>query len=353
MLATAVVVIAGTGVSQQRLLFPLTNRVSGYVGDISYSLYLWHFPVIILGTAVFGDEPLVLAALLGTAVLLAVYSFHLVEDPIRRSGWLTRRPRRRHHRHRRSFVPVLSRGYKWGSVSLLALVVLGLVATAAFRSSTTSTAAAPAPAVSLSAAPGQPQVDPAVAGLQTQIVAALQQTRWPKLNPTLDQAMDQTKVFDDVRLCGSSKRDADRCVWGDPSAGHTLVTVGNSLGVVYSRTLRTALGNDDDWRMVPDGMYGCPFGDPAVQPIAEDRSGGCAAVPGVDRHHQPAEARRRGPLRGPLGGGRGVVPGEGHRAGPLRRPARSAGRQGRRRVLHPDQQAERLRQRRRRRLGPA
>jgi peptidoglycan/LPS O-acetylase OafA/YrhL len=274
-LATVVVLVAGTGVSQQRLLFPLTNRVSGYLGDISYSLYLWHFPVIILGKAVFGDGPLVLAALLGTAVLLAVYSFHLVEDPIRRSGWLTRQPRRRHRRRRRSSLPTLSRGYKWGSVSLLALVVLGLVATAAFRTSTTSSAAAPAPAVSIPAAPGQPKTDPAVAALQTQIVAALQQTRWPKLDPTLDEAMDETKVFDDVRLCGSSKRDADRCVWGDPSAGHTLVTVGNSLGVVYSRTLRTALGNDD-WRLVPDGMYGCPFGDPAVQPIAEDRSGGCA-----------------------------------------------------------------------------
>lgn len=42
-LATALVVAAGTGVRQQRLA-PLTNPVSQYLGDISYSLYLWHFP---------------------------------------------------------------------------------------------------------------------------------------------------------------------------------------------------------------------------------------------------------------------------------------------------------------------
>ena len=288
--ATALVVLAGTGVPQQRLLAPLTNRVSGYLGDISYSLYLWHFPVIVLGKALFGDSPAVLVGLLAATLLLAVYSFHLLEDPVRRSGWLTRRRSpKRHRRRRRHGVPVLSRAYKWGSVSLLALVVLGLVATAAFRSSTTTTAAGPAPVVptTSAAAPSQ-QVAPGLTALQTEITAALGQNRWPKLTPTLDDAMDETKVFDDVRLCGSSKRDADRCVWGDPAAKHTVVSVGNSLSVVYSRTLRTALGDDDGWRLVPFGMYGCPFGDPAVQPIAEDRSGGCAdrvqqTVDGINR----------------------------------------------------------------------
>jgi len=46
-ISTAVVIAAGTGAAP-RFLLPVTNPVVGFVGDISYSLYLWHFPVIIL-----------------------------------------------------------------------------------------------------------------------------------------------------------------------------------------------------------------------------------------------------------------------------------------------------------------
>ena len=38
---------AGAGLTSRSLL-PLTNPVSQYVGKISYSLYLWHFPVVVL-----------------------------------------------------------------------------------------------------------------------------------------------------------------------------------------------------------------------------------------------------------------------------------------------------------------
>ena len=43
MFSTALVIAAGTG-GQQRFLFPLTNPVSGYLGNVSYSLYLWRSP---------------------------------------------------------------------------------------------------------------------------------------------------------------------------------------------------------------------------------------------------------------------------------------------------------------------
>ena len=104
----------------------------------------------------------------------------------------------------------------------------------------------------------------------------------------MEQAIGQTTAYDDVRRCGSRDRDDAACVWGDPAATRTMVTVGNSLSVVYSRTLRTVVGDRSGWRVVPYGMYACPFGDPAVQPITTDRSTGCA-----DRVEQAVAAINR------------------------------------------------------------
>ena len=56
-----------------------------YVGDISYSLYLWHWPVLIMGVFLIGHQPnsrqtVGLIAIIG---VLSVLAYHLVENPIR------------------------------------------------------------------------------------------------------------------------------------------------------------------------------------------------------------------------------------------------------------------------------
>lgn len=90
--SAAAVIAAGIGTDGQgyRLsMFPLTNRVATYVGDISYSLYLWHFPIIVLALAVLpagSKKYLIGCALL--SVVLAVATYHFIETPIRRSTWL-------------------------------------------------------------------------------------------------------------------------------------------------------------------------------------------------------------------------------------------------------------------------
>lgn len=74
----------------QRLLSvrPLT-----YVGDISYSLYLWHWPFMVIPALALERE---LSGLERTGLVLAaglasVASYHLVEDPVRRARGLARR----------------------------------------------------------------------------------------------------------------------------------------------------------------------------------------------------------------------------------------------------------------------
>ncbi|MBT2568969.1 acyltransferase [Arthrobacter sp. ISL-85] len=82
--AAALLILAGTG-QERSPLWLLTNPVASYLGDISYSLYLWHFPVAILLLSIYprgSAEYYVVGTL---AILIAsILSFHLVENPARK-----------------------------------------------------------------------------------------------------------------------------------------------------------------------------------------------------------------------------------------------------------------------------
>ncbi len=63
------------------------------IGDWSYSIYLWHWPLVVLYPYLFGDAPSLLGglALLAASLLLAAVTKWLVEDPVRHATWLSRR----------------------------------------------------------------------------------------------------------------------------------------------------------------------------------------------------------------------------------------------------------------------
>lgn len=85
--SVALVIAAGTG-AEVRGLWPLTNPVSRYIGDISFSLYLWHWPVIVLLVAVVPSEgPLYVLLALVLSFGLSSAGYHLVENPLRRVRW--------------------------------------------------------------------------------------------------------------------------------------------------------------------------------------------------------------------------------------------------------------------------
>ena len=69
----------------------LSTRPLVYLGDISYSLYLLHWPFLVIAKQKFGDEDriVLIAVLLSIFLSIAVYQF--VENPFRRKSWEKRK----------------------------------------------------------------------------------------------------------------------------------------------------------------------------------------------------------------------------------------------------------------------
>jgi peptidoglycan/LPS O-acetylase OafA/YrhL len=73
----------------------LRVRPAQFLGDISYSVYLWHWPLLVFAPFVFANPGLTETriAVPVLTILLAWVTKVLVEDPVRRSAWLSAQPR--------------------------------------------------------------------------------------------------------------------------------------------------------------------------------------------------------------------------------------------------------------------
>ncbi len=97
-LGTALVIMAGHRGDRQWHTVVTGSRPVQLVGDVSYSLYLWHWPLILLAPFVLGDLlpagrltlPYQLG-ILGVSLLAAIASKYLVEDTVRTWQPLARR----------------------------------------------------------------------------------------------------------------------------------------------------------------------------------------------------------------------------------------------------------------------
>jgi peptidoglycan/LPS O-acetylase OafA/YrhL len=87
----AVVALTGAGLA---VLAPgslayrlLTCPPARYLGVLSYSLYLWHWPILVLSRFTVGEHWFTVPVLAGLILLTAHLSYHLVEQPLRAASW--------------------------------------------------------------------------------------------------------------------------------------------------------------------------------------------------------------------------------------------------------------------------
>lgn len=269
----AVLVIAGGTGHTTRSMLLLTNPVSQYLGRISYSLYLWHFPAIILLRVFFPDSGTVYAlAVLSVTTVLSVLSFHLVEDPIRRSGLLGRAGAPQAGRQHMSgwapprWKPVALAGQGVFTAVLAVVLLLNPAGPGANSSSGTALAAAtgtPTPTATAdagadsdagAAAKPEPAADVAAA-----VSAALAAGEFPEFSPPVE-SLGTSAWIDEVNSDGCAEiaaRNFDGCAQGPPSAVKTVAVLGDSYAIAWLPGIRAA-AEGANYRVVPLTKGQCP-----------------------------------------------------------------------------------------------
>ncbi|WP_171046694.1 acyltransferase family protein [Pseudarthrobacter sp. NamE5] len=271
--ATALVIAAGTGGSGSHTPQLLSAWPMQYVGKISYSLYLWHFPTIIISQSIFPQPQRTLVVLVQLVVMvtLSVASFHLVEDPIRKSRWLEDGSPRKTV----GGAAPKSRSLGWPKIVLVgvgpavvALVVSTVVAGVSARLE-----------ADIQTAPLD--VDPAARA--SQIKSSLGYEEWPTLAPAVDNLGPDAWVPEWVldRCHDVWEEDVARCSYGDPEASKTAVLVGDSIAISYMPGIRAAL-EGDGWKITSLTLQQCPAVD---VPVLKDRSSGGGEYIECERHH--------------------------------------------------------------------
>ncbi|OBB61632.1 MULTISPECIES: acyltransferase family protein [Mycolicibacterium] len=252
---TALVIVAGCATPNLGVGRLLSKPLPRAIGRVSYSWYLWHWPVLILAPAMFGTD-LGLASRLAMIVIslgLAILTLHLVENPARFAAAL-----------RGSAVRSLAVGGVATAAAVCAAIVLlvirpvptgdGPAATpVALTAPAPRDTAGPAPEVAPSAPTPRQQVQAAVAA------SAEMRSVPADLAPSLGN-VTKPEVF--VNGCVLSWRDVDQpeCVSGDAESAVRVALVGDSHAAMWQPALET-VAEQNHWRLETMSKVTCPLMD--------------------------------------------------------------------------------------------
>jgi peptidoglycan/LPS O-acetylase OafA/YrhL len=230
-LATAAVLGAGPAAGAAGPVALLGTRPMVWIGGLSYSLYLWHWPFLVVAAVRWrGLSPLETAAVLAVATACAWLAYRLVEDPVRHAPAMARRA--------------------WFALSIGAgLSVVGLavgVLVAWVGGATTGETRRPLGAAVLA---DPPRDDPAG--------QPVDRVDWFVPDP-LDAPQDTPR--DGCQTVAGEATEPMTCTFGDPRGRTTVALVGDSKAMQWAPAL-DIIGRRQAWRIVTYVKSACAFTD--------------------------------------------------------------------------------------------
>lgn len=260
---SALVIAAGVGGEPAYQPF-LRNPVSTYLGNISYSLYLVHWPVIILlSDLMVYPTKAFHAAAIALTLGLAIASYHFIENPLRRFDLASMRQAKRALARGRIAVRQPTQFASIGSCALLALALVAYIQRPYARP-------AVVPDVSVAASheiSTGPAALPLASALRTELLASLRATEWPQFDPPVEAAVKAAVAPPEVHSCAGARPDGpDVCTWGSPAAQVRAVVLGDSVALGYLGPLRNmALNSHGYFQVHSEAAYACYYMDQPVE----------------------------------------------------------------------------------------
>ena len=252
-LGTAGLLLAGPrGVRPTTASRLLGVRPAVWIGGLSYSLYLWHWPLLVAARGIWGDDLSVRLTLLVVAlsVIPAWLSYRYVEAPIRYSRQLA------------------TSRQALGLAGMLTVtgVAVGAALIASFASITTI------PVATKEQAPGAEVADhDSKDAVDWSTIDKVDVLRAPPTDPDLPDPIygDPACVVD-----GSESR-YETCEFGDKRSEHTVVLVGDSKAMQWFTPIER-IAERAGWRLVVIGKNGCEFADIVrIPPSTGQRNESC------------------------------------------------------------------------------
>ena len=243
----ALVIGAGLGREQHRLGAGrvLSLAPFRYVGDRSYALYLWHWPILIIAVQYAGHELSTGArlVLMAGAFLLSILSYAAFENPIRRMR-----------------LPVPVGALLWPAsaavVLLVAWLTLGSIDETAARIDAAAAAVRPAALVDPAAPTGGQSAKPLPA-----VVAAADAARRgapipSPLTPSVAHLRGDFYSFPEGCAARPGQRSSKICRLGDTTSAKSIVVFGDSHAQMWMPTI-LQMARRDGWVVIPFVKDGC------------------------------------------------------------------------------------------------
>jgi peptidoglycan/LPS O-acetylase OafA/YrhL len=217
-----------------------------WLGDISYSLYLWHWPLLILGSAYVGrtlstGESLEFMAL---AVLLSALSYYLLENPIRNKASLRQEPR-----HALIFWP-----------AAVAAVVLPLAVIGPALLTSNNQAVAEAARKADVAIANVKQTNVGASDLEVAVTLAEKGGPLPSFSPDAAHLLADVDYMPGDCRSGRGRIAHTVCEMGDAKGRKTMVLMGDSTAAMYVPGMSRA-AKRLHWSFRPFVKYQCPAAD--------------------------------------------------------------------------------------------